>query len=1092
MAMSSSLGVNVIKQFDGTNFSNWEFRIKLLLEQYEVVDVLNEDEPQDDDKKKDYKKRDVKARNIIVQSLTDNILETVKDRTTAKEIMNTLKNTYAKTGIATQVKLQRELRNLRYEGECSLMSFLGKFEKLIGDLKGSGGQIDNKEIVTQLLSAMPANYQSVTTAIDILFSSNPEIVTLDFVKNRLLMEESRQCRDNEFITSPSPSAFANQRNKPKFNNFGRNHHGYKHKYNNSSEGTVFKFKCYECGEKGHKRSDCPKKKTVVNEIRKTHVGLADKNISFLSEINNIDTLNAESDEITVKFVVDSGSTHHLVDLDTGKLLEEATDVNFSINVAKEGETIVAKRCGKLKVKLHTGIHVSIENVYECQGLTKNLLSVRQIEQKGFCVNFENNTVNITTSDGQLILKGFNCNNLYMVEMKLQSHDTLLVSNNSDLWHRRMGHSCAYPPSKLCEVCLQGKQTRQPFKSLSNERKAKRLLEVVSTDVCGPVDPISHDGMKYFVTFIDHFSHFVVVYAIKAKGDVFEQLKVYEAMVTAKFGVKIERLRCDGGGEYVSNELKQFCAEKGIVVEYTVPHTPEQNGVAERFNRTLVETVRCLLFDSQLRKCFRTEALRTATYLLNRRPTSTLAKGVLPAEIWYGYKPDLNKIKVFGSKAFVHVPKANRKKLDECSKPVIMIGYATNGYRLWDEETKKILIAKDVVFEESQSNFKNSAEMLVNIDQNISTDEQKDKAKTCEEFLDDSVLTKHESEIRRSNRERKQPKWLDDYETNVMESYFAGNMFNNGPKTYEQALENGWKDAIEEELDTLQRNETWTLVKEPENIKIIDSKWIFKEKSAQGKILKKARLVARGFLQDETTEDIYAPVARMVTIRTLLSIILHDNLEMCQLDVKSAFLNGVLDKPVYMLPPVGLEVKEGLICKLKKALYGLKEAPKCWYARLNSYLIGIGFSRSTTDPCLFISSDTYILIYVDDMIIASKTKELLEEVKHLLMKEFEMKELTDLKHGMTFLGIKIDLTENEMKLNQTELIEKIISKFGLEESKTSLIPIEPKLNLPRESGKDNNFPFKELIGAIMYIMLGTRPDLSFAITYFSSFQNMSNK
>lgn len=89
MAMSSSLGVNVIKQFDGTNFSNWEFRIKLLLEQYEVVDVLNEDEPQDDDKKKDYKKRDVKARNIIVQSLTDNILETVKDRTTAKEIMNT-------------------------------------------------------------------------------------------------------------------------------------------------------------------------------------------------------------------------------------------------------------------------------------------------------------------------------------------------------------------------------------------------------------------------------------------------------------------------------------------------------------------------------------------------------------------------------------------------------------------------------------------------------------------------------------------------------------------------------------------------------------------------------------------------------------------------------------------------------------------------------------------------------------------------------------------------------------------------------------------------------------------------------------------
>lgn len=192
----------------------------------------------------------------------------------------------------------------------------------------------------------------------------------------------------------------------------------------------------------------------------------------------------------------------------------------------------------------------------------------------------------------------------------------------------------------------------------------------------------------------------MVFLMKRKSEVFTRFREYEAMVTAQFNLKISRMTIDQGREYLSNNQKQFYLQKGIQVEPTVAYTPQQNGVAERFNRTIVEKVRTMLIDSHVPKTMWSEAVRTAVYLVNRSPTVALPRSLTPAECWYNERPSLEKLRVFGCKAFAWIPNQHRKKLDAKSTEVVMVGYAPNGYRLWDRKSGRIVLARDVKFNET--------------------------------------------------------------------------------------------------------------------------------------------------------------------------------------------------------------------------------------------------------------------------------------------------------------------------------------------------------------------------------------------------------
>lgn len=232
---------------------------------------------------------------------------------------------------------------------------------------------------------------------------------------------------------------------------------------------------------------------------------------------------------------------------------------------------MGKRQGTLCVKVDNGRKIKIKDVIECENLTHNLLSVRKLEEKGLKIIFETKNVKIKNGD-LLITEGLLKGNLYILNFNIQIVEANLThEDDNELWHRRMGHSFKYLCNKICETCLQGKQTKLPYKPLSSERKPKRILEVVSTDVCGPITPISHDGKRYYITFIDHYSHFAVCYCIAYKSEALDKFKIYVAMVEVKFACKIEKLGCDNGGEYISNDFKAFCERKGITMQYTIPY-----------------------------------------------------------------------------------------------------------------------------------------------------------------------------------------------------------------------------------------------------------------------------------------------------------------------------------------------------------------------------------------------------------------------------------------------------------------------------------------------------------------------------------------
>jgi len=224
-------------------------------------------------------------------------------------------------------------------------------------------------------------------------------------------------------------------------------------------------------------------------------------------------------------------------------------------------------------------------------------------------------------------------------------------------------------------------------------------------VCGPLQAESISRSRYFITFIDDYSRCVSIYFIKHKTEVFEKFKLFEEVVTKECGELIMKLKTDNGGEYMSKDFQASLTSKGIEHQLTV-HSLQQNGVAERLNRTLMESARAMLSHSNLPNKFWAEAVATAAYLMNRTTTSANEGQLTPFEKWYGHKPNISHLGVFGFAAYSHVPSMERRKLDKKAQRMGFIGYSKNpkGYRLIDLSTDKVVTKRDVVFNETDFRF----------------------------------------------------------------------------------------------------------------------------------------------------------------------------------------------------------------------------------------------------------------------------------------------------------------------------------------------------------------------------------------------------
>ncbi|GKV17137.1 hypothetical protein SLEP1_g27679 [Rubroshorea leprosula] len=573
-----------------------------------------------------------------------------------------------------------------------------------------------------------------------------------------------------------------------------------------------------------------------------------------------------------------------------------------------------------------------------------------------------------------------------------------------------------------------------------------------------------------------------VYFLGSKGQALPVFKKFKALVENQSRCKIKKLKSDNGKEYTSNDFNLFCEEAGVDHQLTVSYTPQQNGIAERKNRTIMEMARCMLAEKKLPKCFWAKAVYTAVYLLNGLPTKAV-KGMTPIESWYGQKPSADHLKVFGSICYNHVPAAKRGKLDEKAKIGIFIGYATQakGYKVYDPISKKVNVHKDVVFDESAHWNWDAGKIEKGSNKQCEAGSDVVSSSEIAEVDDDSPVLKTKS---------------------LAEIYARCNLASAEPNCFEEAAKQQvWIDAMKEELSIIKKNQTWCLIPKPDDKKPIGVKWVFRTKlNPDGSIHKhKARLVVKGYAQQPGVDygETYAPVARHDTVRLLIALVANLGWKLFHMDVKSAFLNGVLQEEIYVEQPPGFEItgKEDYVYKLNKALYGLKQAPRAWYCRIDDYLMSQGFRRSIEEATLYVkgsSSESQLILslYVDDLLLTGNDLKLMEQFKKVMMQEFAMTYLGETKY---FLGLEVQQLSKGIFICQRKYALDILKKFEMESCKpvaTPLVQYEKLSKDDRETKVDSSY-YRSLIGSLLYLT-ATRPNLMFAASYLSRFMSAPSK
>ncbi|GJR31069.1 retrotransposon protein, putative, ty1-copia subclass [Tanacetum coccineum] len=584
-----------------------------------------------------------------------------------------------------------------------------------------------------------------------------------------------------------------------------------------------------------------------------------------------------------------------------------------------------------------------------------------------------------------------------------------------------------------------------------------------------------------------------------------ELQKERQAIENQLGKTIKAIRSDRGGEYISQEFKDYLKANGIVQQLTPPYTPQHNGVSERRNRTLLDMVRSMMNLTTLPLSFWDYALESATRILNMVPTKKVDK--TPYELWYGKVPNLSYLKVWGCEALVK--RDTPDKLEQRSVKCIFIGYPkeTMGYYFYFPPENKIVVARYAEFFEKRlisQEISGRAVDLEEIQEEEDTTPSEITSNIPQEVEGFEPPQEEVIPIRRSERTHRAPNRLC---LNVeVEEHSLGDL--NEPTSYKAAMldseSNKWIDAMNAEIQSMMDNMVWVLVDLPPGCKTVGSKWLFKKKTDMDGIVYvyKAHLVAKGYSQlyGVDYEETFSHVADIRAIRILISIAAYYDYEIWQMDVKTAFLNGYLDEDIYMVQPEGFVDPNHprKVCKLQRFIYGLKQASRSWNKRFDEEIKRFGFAQNLDEPCVYQkasgSNVTFLILYVDDIIIMGNHIPSLRSVKDYLGKCFAMK---DLGEAAFILRIKIyrDRSKRLIGLSQNAYMDKILKRYKMDNSKRGHIPMQERLDLnksqgaqtPKEVNRMKNVPYASAVGSIMYAVRCTRPDVAFAQNMTSRFQ-----
>ncbi|KAK2414734.1 secreted RxLR effector protein [Trifolium repens] len=1109
-----------IEKFTGSNdFGLWKVKMKALLIHHKCVEALKGIAQMpatlSDEEKKDM---DEKALSSIILCLGDKVLREVAKETSAAAMWSKLDSLYMTKSLAHKQLLKQQLYFFRMVENKSIGEQLSEFNKIVDDLANIDVNLEDEDKAFHLLCAFPKSLENLK---DALLFGKEGTITLDEVQSALRTKELSKFKDLKIEDSGEGLNVARGRSEHKGKGKGKK---YRSKSRPKGEGGS-KFKCYHCHEPGHFKKDCPKRNGGGGSS--AQIATSDEGYESAG------ALAVTSWEPEKSWVMDSGCSYHMCPrkeyFETLELKEDGV-VRLGNDKACKVQGV-----GTIRLKMFDDRDFLLKNVRYIPELKRNLISISMFDGLGYSTRIERGVMRI--SHGALVIaKGSKMNGLYILEGSTVISNACVTSvENADitkLWHLRLGHVSERGLVELakqgllgkeklnkldfCDNCTLGKQHKVKFGV--GVHKSSRPFEYVHSDLWGPASVSTHGGGSYFLSIIDDYSRRVWVHIIKNKSDTFEKFKEWHTLIENQTGTKLKVLRTDNGLEFVSEQFNEFCRLKGIKRHRTVAYTPQQNGLAERMNRTLLERVRCMLLGAGLPKSFWGEAVNTAAYLINRCP-STGINLKTPMEVWSGRPSDYSNLKIFGCLAFAHI---KQDKLDARAVKCVFIGYpdGVKGYKLWmmGPGRSKFIISRDVTFDETRMGMKckdleerpetGVEEIQFEVEPSTDEREKEDQTQVPEESgSDESTTSDYQLARDRERRVIRPPNRLGYADLICYALNAAEEVQDSEPKNFREALESidgkDWLKAMNEEMLSLEKNQTWKLVPLPKNKRVVGSKWVFKKKDGIPGVEApryKARLVAKGFTQVEGIDynEIFSPVVKHCSIRVLMAIVNQYDLELEQMDVKTAFLHGELEETIYMQQPEGFVEDKSKVCLLKKSLYGLKQSPRQWYRRFDEFLLKGGFVRSNYDSCVYMMKRNekvilYLLLYVDDILMASSDKHEIQKLKEMLNGEFEMKDLGSAKR---ILGMDIlrDRSKGELFLSQHDYLKKVVERFRMSDSKVVNTPLghHSKLSIKQcpqsedERKKMESTPYASGVGSIMYGMVCSRPDLSYAISVVSRF------
>ncbi|KAG8492349.1 hypothetical protein CXB51_009664 [Gossypium anomalum] len=1018
-----------------------------------------------------------KALACLQNGVTDVIFTRIMACSIPKEAWERLKEEFMgsdKTRQQQVINLMRDFENLKMKESESIKQYSDRIMATINSIRLLGEDFSDSRVVEKVITTLPERFESKISSLE--DSRDLTTISLSELVNSLYALEQRRAnrqedhpegafqakaKENSSSSYKGKKPWLDKRDKPMRDSGKRKFPPCVHckKTTHSERFCWFRpdIQCRSCKQFGHVEKVC-KNKPKAPAQQQTQAQATEE---LQAQEEHVFTAScfSFSNKVRSNWLVDSGCSHHMAGDES--LFKDLDRSHVSKIRIGNGELIEAKGRGSVIVSTCSGNKV-ISDVLFVPDIDQNLLSVGQLVEKGYSLVFKNDSCVIKDCHGQEIITVGMVDKCFMLDVnQLENKAYASLADNAGLWHRRLGHanfrsldllqkqnlveemSKVEAHDSVCDVCQFGKQARLPF-PVNQAWRARDRLELVHSDICGPMKSTSLNDSKYFVLFIDDLTRFCWVYFMKHKSEVFEAFSKFKALVENQSSCKIKALRTNNGTEYLSERFQKLCEHAGIHHQLTTVYTPQQNRVCERKNRTVMNMARCLLFQSKLPSKFWAEAVNTSVYLLNKLPTRAV-KDKTPFEAWYGLKPSVSHLKVFGCMCYALIPVERRIKLEKRSAPGIFVGYSStkNGYRVYDPSTKKVLVSRDIRFDEEKIwSWDDSETSQFDEDQlDISLEPTENEAESSD--IDDPPV--------RGTR-------------TIADIYHRCNVAIIEPSNYEEAArDRSWKKAMEAELEMIRKNKTWDLVDRPDQKKVIGVKWVFRAKfNSNGSLNKhKARLVKQWKIH--------------------------------QLDVKSAFLNGFLKEEIYIEQPDGFKVpgEENKVYRLKKALYGLKQAPRAWYDRIDEYLSRLEFEKSLSEPTLYVkkAKDETLLIvsvYVDDLLVTGSRTELINDFKTQMKEMFDM---TDLGAMTYFLGMEVNQSNRGIFISQQAFALKILDKFCMSNCKSVNTPMAQgeKLTSFGNQERVDEKEYRSLVGCLLYLT-ATRPDLMHVVSLLSRFMH----